>query len=578
MPYEDIPSILEGAIPGFTGLFDCSKSRDAVHRTLLTAITRTTLASTPEKTRLYLSEVDRATRALATGLLEDCLRAPDVERAVREKLNQLRGTCGNNHLAPSASTEKAVNQGIPEKNASQFQYQQLREQLAALERDGCLSPVVNFGIDPSHFPKTTKRLPRFVRNIVEGGKVTKRRGIKVMDVYDTTHGINVVSFFQRNRGAGKPRTTMPRWVGILREVIEIYAEFGVQVANVLADREFYSTFSYGAFSSGKMRPDAGGFVPVRLVGPTKFFSKNPKDGLTAVEKPDWDVESLTLWQKEVRSHRGLMEFLGDFIVQGRSGNVEVPVVHLAFHETPGSFQLLSESGVNATIQHILDHIANLEARLEATHATYQDLRRGTKLKERSLKTWKNKRKGDKQFKQESGQMYALWLEGQEILAATDRAREKLRKLKKKLRFYTVSVTQAEVEILRAGNERAKITLLRRLATACYEYHQRWGVENYFAMLKRDILHLSKTRGVNVLRQQWLQAQTVYNAYVLARTFRIARTKRKRGPRWKPHDPRRKTWRKPLSARDYRELSFNQFISEIAGRCLTARLRETFTRV
>jgi hypothetical protein len=347
--------------------------------------------------------------------------------------------------------------------------------------------------------------------------------------------------------------------------------------DILADRAFASAYEFGAFSSGKLGGALGAVAPVRLVEPTKFYNANPKHGDGPATAPDWELGTVKLWQKDIKSLPGIMKFLGDFIAQSRSANVEVPVAHLAFFEANGAFLPLSESPANAKIQATSAGIAKLERQIGTAHAAYQALVPGTKLKVRDQKKWLNKRAGNRALKGETPEMHALWVKGQKLKASLEQARRSLAKVKKRLRFYTSSISPAEREVLQSGGARAQRALVRRLAQACYEYHQRWAIENFFEQFKRDILHLGKTRRVNWLRQQWLQAQAIYNAYIIARTLAIAAGKRKRGPRWKPFDAKVKTRKKRLRAADYRLLSFNQFIGDIAQRCLVDQLRKAFTQ-
>ena len=172
-------------------------------------------------------------------------------------------------------------------------------------------------------------------------------------------------------------------------------------------------------------------------------------------------------------------------------------------------------------------------------------------------------------------MYELWLHSIKIKEKIEASQERMFKIRKKLRFYTVSITAEEEQILTNGHKSTRKALINRINRACYEYHQRWAIENYFAILKREILHINKTRSINWMRQQSLQAQLIYNGYILARTITIAAEKRKNGPRWRPENSKFKTRRKPLCSKDYRLMSFNQFIGDIALKCLKIRLKKVY---
>jgi hypothetical protein len=544
---EDLYSVVNNAIPGFNELFTGKCETDTKEKAELLGILRVAMGSTPEKARKFINIIDQVIQEEKLILLNALLKFDDKEEGIHISIKKIKNIPKSHNIIPSTTATKKAESKISEKENIFFQLNMIRKYLQILKDKNCLSAEVNIAVDPTHYRKATKRLPRHTRIIIKGQSPTKHKGLYVNDIYDTTHGINLMSFFEMNHKTGLKRKTMPSWI----------------------------TIEYGAFSCGKIFNDFGDLLPVRLVEPTKFYSNNPKKSFEPLKVKDWKIDKIKVYDSEIRSRKDLMKYLESYYFVNRHGNVHVPVIHFAFFETEDNFIPLSQSNFHNRMQSFIDNIQSLKNEIKTNYNRYQILVKQTSLKDRTQKKWLNKRKNNKQYKEESTEMYELWLHSIKMKEKIEASQERMFKIRKKLRFYTVSITAEEEQILTNGHKSTRKALINRIIRACYEYHQRWAIENYFAILKREILHINKTRSINWMRQQSLQAQLIYNGYILARTIIIAAEKRKNGPRWRPEESKFKTRRKPLCSKDYRLMSFNQFIGNIASKCLKIRLKKVY---
>lgn len=572
---EDLYSVVNNAIPGFNDLFTGKCETDTKEKAELLGILRVAMGSTPEKARKFINIIDQVIQEEKLTLLNSLLKFDDLEEGIHISIKKVKNLPKSHNIIPSTTATKKAESKISEKENISFQLNMIRQYLQILKDKNCLSAEVNIAVDPTHYRKATKRLPRHTRIIIKGQSPTKHKGLYVNDIYDTTHGINLMSFFEMNHKTGLKRKAMPSWITIFIQILAIYSEFNIKIVNILADRGFASGYEYGAFSCGKIFNDFGDILPVRLVEPTKFYSNNPKKSFEPLDVKDWEIDKIKVYDSDIRSRKPLMKYLGAYYFVTRHGNIHVPVIRFAFLETENNFIPISQSNFHYKMQTFIDKNQSLKSEIDSNYNRYQILVKQTNLNERTQKKWLNKRKNNKQYQDESTQMYELWLHSFKMKEKIEASQERMFKMRKKLRFYTVSITAEEEQILTNGHKSTKKALINQINLACYEYHQRWMIENYFAILKREILHINKTCSINWMRQQSLQAQLIYNGYILARTITIAAEKRKNAPRWRPEESKFKTRRKPLRSKDYRLMSFNQFIGDIASKCLKIRLKKVY---
>jgi hypothetical protein len=433
----------------------------------------------------------------------------------------------------SATTINRVFDKVPKHDSDLMLSQQLTDISQRLRKDGLQSKDAILAIDPSDTKYTGNFHNQYTPWGFTGQKDTYSRGFKENMLYINPGSFIESSNLQIVQPQSRAGRDLPLWIQQCQQALRDEQARGVSIRLLEGDREFFKALGFAYSRFGLWDPTLKHLENPRFLCPKKVWDNSEYKWVYLLNKqaPILENEQISLEFYQTKFLEGYLDRLPS---NRAKTQYCIPVVSVAVFDSylnghrPETMTWAHDRAaqIAAQIKTIGDDLKvyekdYLEYLKKQQQFKYQSKCKTSATKKIQIPKYNGKRRTVFKDPEEK----VLYRNCCRIYDLLQEWEKKKSKLCARLMFFYLSLYEGE-EI--TGKEAEFSTLIR-------EYHERWGIENGFKMIKYHFLLKTNCRGACARHSRWILSCMVYNTWHYWRLVRASRILKRTDPNWKPFD-------------------------------------------